>query len=137
MLRMAKTAGVQEMMSHVNANAWDMKMLDHQNAIAVGLDLDLHFEVGMLVILLQAAVTIVQILIMSKALLAETVEGMIVDEVAGPAEMTIANVALPVVVAQHHHDTVAEINGLVMITQLAKATLKVLKRKSSFPFVPF
>ena len=128
---MVKTAGVSDKKNHVIMNIMDMKMLDHQNTIAVDLDLDLLLEVGMPVILLQTVVAMVQILIMSEAPLAEIMEGMIVDEVAELVGMTIASVAPPVVVAQHRQDMVAEINGLVMITQLAKATLKVLKKSSS------
>jgi hypothetical protein len=127
MLRMVKTAGLPDKKNHVIMNAMDMKMLGHQNATAVDLDLDLLLEVGMLVILLQTVVAMAQNLIMSEAPLAEIMEGMIVADLAGLGGMTIASVALPVVVAQHRQDTVAEINGLVMITQLAKATLKVLK----------
>ena len=131
MLRMVKTAGVQDKKNHVITSATDMKMLDHQTAIAVDLDHHLLLVVGMLVNLLQTAVAMARILTMREVLLRETEAAMIVDEVAGPAETTIANAALPVlVVAQHHQDMVEEINGLAMITQSVVVTLKVLKENN-------
>ena len=126
---MVRTAGVQDKKSHVISNAMDMRVLDHQTAIAVDLDRHLLLVVGMLVILLQIVVVMVQIWILREVLLAETVEVMIVEEVVGPATTTIANVALPehVVVQRHHQETATAANGLVMITQLAKAISKVLE----------
>jgi hypothetical protein len=136
MLRIVKTAGVQDKKNHVIVNAMDMKMLDLQNVIAVDLDRHLLLVAGMLVILLQTDVTIVKILIMREVLLAEIVEVTIVEEVVGPAKTNIANVALPEhVVAQLHQETEAVINGLVMITQLAKATSKVRKSYPPRKFV--
>ena len=126
--RMVKMGGVQDnKTNHVIVTTVDLRMLDLQTAIAIDLVLGLPLVDGMLVILLRLVAAMVQALIMKEILLAEIVEVRIVDEVAGPAETTIANVALPVVaVAQPHQDlTAAETNGLDMIIQLAKTISKV------------